>query len=66
MTPRYDMEMLRQRCDETLAQIAACRKHGAAPWLAWRYNRLEREVREFRDVVFRTTKGSEDERVRPV
>lgn len=59
MTPGFDMEMLRQRCDETLAQIAACRKHGAASWLAWRYNHLEREVREFRDVVFCTTKGSE-------
>lgn len=59
MTPRYDMEMLKQRCDEILALIAACRKHGAASWLAWRYDHLEREVREFRDVVFRTTRAAD-------
>ena len=52
MTPGYDMELLFHLCDKTLAQITACRKHGAASWIAWRYDHLEREVREFRDVVF--------------
>lgn len=52
MTPGYDMELLFHLCDKTLAQITACRKHSAAHWLSWRYDHLEREVREFRDVVF--------------
>ncbi len=55
MTPGYDMELLRQRCDEVLQLIAACRKHGVASWLDWRYGQLAREVREFRDIVFPST-----------
>lgn len=55
MTPGYDMELLKQRLDEVLQQIAACRRHGIDDWLEWRYSHLEREVREFRAVVFPST-----------
>ena len=54
MTPGYDMERLKVACEECLKAVSAVLEHESARKqnVRWRFERLRREVREFRAVMW--------------
>lgn len=54
MTPEYDMEMLKIRCDQCMEALDAAMQHEGArkQTVRWRFERLKRELHEFRSVMW--------------